>query len=372
MSTYETNGYVAELLRSASSDTAHKDYAEAGEYYVLFRGMEKTFFESVHPQVDVGLAISETQKSPRPNIFTAHGPRHISDLVKSIDQIARAIGENNEVNVLSVLEAYILLCAAHVHDTGNVEKREDHPAACKQMLRRYKTLFSPVATQQIYEVASVHGGRSVVFGKDTIRGIDGDNTTKPRLPLLASILRLADELSENAERVPEEVLASHKPSEASKLAHAYARSFTKFELRKDTLFLTYNLYPAERDLKVGRNPTRCRSFIDYLESKIDCVELEARYCSQYGQPSLNVSKISVVIRTYKSEKPSPVDRAMNFELPLAHGYPTTAVPLCKRSKELREKGIVHLSDYLVKRGRAIKEERKQAEGDLGVFVGRRK
>ena len=339
-----TNGYIVERLKLAAENQADKDHAEADEYYKKFRAMETTFFAEVHPSIDVGLAISETQiaQGSVPNIFTGHGSSHISDLIKSMDKLTEAIVQDKH-NELTILEAYILLCAAHVHDAANVEKREDHPAQCRDTLKKYKTLFAPIAIQQIYNVASVHGGKHEEFGKDTFRGLNEDNTNSPRLPLLAALLKLGDELSESPSRVHTNVLEKHEHSERSKLANAYAKSFASFELRQETLFLTYNVYPNERNLKVIalEGPS---TFWDFLEYKINVLEDESRYCSQYGRPMLNISKLSIIIRTYKDELPSPVDSSLRFELSLIHGYPDTKTPLCQRSLELSEKKFECLAD----------------------------
>ena len=83
MSIYTTNGYILQCLISAAEDVHNKDHAEANDYIVRFRAMELHFFNYVHPFVDVGLAISETQLAggATPNIFTVHGSKHISDLI---------------------------------------------------------------------------------------------------------------------------------------------------------------------------------------------------------------------------------------------------------------------------------------------------
>lgn len=347
MSSYNTNGYVVQRLISAADKQTDKDHAEADKYLKSFRSVEENFFEKVHPFVDVGLAISETQASnvTTPNIFTVHGSRHISDLIRSLDKLAQAIAEDNKEYALTVLEAYVLLCAAHVHDAANVKERAGHPQRAKDVLQQYKELFSSPATiQQIYDVARVHGDSHERFGKDTFRDLDADNSSDPRLPLLASLIRLGDELSENPERVPDLVNKNHDHSDASKLAHAYAKSFASFELRKDTLYVVFNIYPMERNLKLGENPTGCNTFIDYLETKIDVIERESRYCSQYGRPMLNISKIAVLIRTFKEELPSAVDGTVKFDLQLTHGYPTANSSLCQRSPQLIERKIAHLSE----------------------------
>lgn len=344
MNKYATNGHIVGLLKLASEDQSHQDHAEASDFLTKFRDMEQTFFDEVHPNVDVGLAISETQRASggNPNIFTGHGSKHISDLIKSLDKIAKAVATNGHRS-LTVLEAYILLCAAHIHDAANVKERKEHPKRCNELIRKYQSLFFSVESQQIYDVASVHGGEHPEYGKDTFRSLNYDNVSPARLTLLAAMLRLGDELSENPARVPHSVTEAHEPSEFSKLAHAYAESFTSFEIRQETLFLTYSVYPAARDL-IAKLPEGPKPFWDFLEDKINTIESESRYCSQYGRPMFNISKISVVINAYKEERPCPIDFSLRFELNLIHGYPDAKLPLCQRSEDLQRTNAQHLRE----------------------------
>ncbi|MCB0320351.1 MAG: hypothetical protein KDD60_05440 [Bdellovibrionales bacterium] len=347
MSNYSTNGFLVALLEAANADTKHPDHGEASIYLSKFRALETKFFQDVHPFVDFGLAISESKKSGcgRTNIFTVHGCQHVYDLIRSLDKFAKSVSQQASQGI-TVLEAYILLCAAHVHDSANVSKREDHPERCREVLAEHKDLFVSSVSQQIYDVASVHGGHHPEYGKDTFRTIDVDAHTPPRLLLIASILRLADELSENEDRVPESVVEHHEPSAMSKLAHAYARSFKNFELRNESLSITYGVYPEDHNLTVEREGKR-QSFYDFLEEKIDVIEKEARYCSQYGRPSLHISEINIVVRQYDGMKPSKALKTEKFSLYLNHGYPKCECSLCERADGLANRGVMKLSGFFV-------------------------
>jgi hypothetical protein len=347
MSKYKTNGYLVSLIENASEEIKHRDHADAKTYILKFRALEDEFFEHVHPVVDIGLAISEVKLAggQQPNIFTVHGCRHISDLIKSLDKFAEAIADR-PTDSLTVLEAYILLCAAHVHDAANVSERQGHPTECKEILTQNKQLFVSSVSQQIYDVASVHGGSHPEYKKDTFRSIGTDNSEPPRLPLLAAFLRLGDELSENGERVPELVARYHEPAAMSKLAFEYAKSFKQFQYRKETLFVTYNVHPSQHNFIVTIGD-KTISFYEFLESKIDVIDREARYCSQYGRPIFMISQIRVVINLYEGETPSPLKKKEAFTLHLNHGYPDLDQTLCQRAPELYEKCYEKLEDCFV-------------------------
>lgn len=345
--TDQSNGFLADVLISAAGNPNHKSHDDAKSYLAKFRSLEDTFFRDVHPQVDVGLAMREVQMAGhgKPNIFTIHGCRHITDLIQSLDKLAKAIELPREP--LSVLEAYVLLCAAHLHDVGNVKQREGHPDRCSELMAAHRGLFVSAATvmEQIYQVASVHGGQNVSFGKDTIRTLDLDNSEQPRVPMLAAMLRIGDELSENLERVPELVAKYHDHSDESKLAFAYARSFQKFELRKDNFYLNFGVYPDAAELRVTIAGKEV-AFFDFLECKLDVIDREARYCSQYGLPDFQIGRVNVTIRVFERSVPSPVRSTLNFGWSLHAGYPKESESICQRSPDLKKTGAKTLTECI--------------------------
>lgn len=351
MPEFTTNGTLITIIRDASEDVNNAHFADARRYYKFFRAMEETFFEKVHSQTDIGLAISEMKlaKDDAPNVFTIHGCRHICDLICSLDKLVASIFPADRS--LTPLEAYILLCAAHVHDAGNVRKREGHPQSCVEVISKYKELFADtVCRASIYDVASAHGGNHPTFGRDTFRAIQSSKSVPPRLLLLAALIRLGDELSENESRVPENVAEAHKVSSISQLAYAYAKCFTKFELRDESLFIVYNIYSDARSLSVTIDEEK-KHFLDFLEHKIDTIEREARYCSQYGRPSLSVGEIHVLINSRAGGDPSPVIDELKFILNLNHGYVSEMKSLCERSMELKERHVTRLAECFPGQGK---------------------
>ncbi len=357
MSIYRTNGFLVSLLEQASRNVTDPDHAEAQTYLNFFRALETSFFASKHPYVDLGLAMSELTRSDgtAPNLYTVHGCQHIFDLIKSLDKLAEE-ATSTPGTPISPLEAYILLSAAHVHDAQNVVKRKDHADRCYVVIQDHKDLFVPAATQQIYDVARVHGGSHPEYDKDTFRSIEVDGIGPPRLLLLAAMLRLGDELSENEERVPKNVANGHRISDASKLAHAYAKSFSRFELREGSLFLVYSVYPEQHELVVTIKGERM-SFYDFLEDKLDEIELETRYCSQYARPDLSIFKIEVTIRRFAAKRPSGAVNSEKFTLHLNHGYPKSAQPLCQRSPQLKAKGFHRLNECFLEKSATVREKR---------------
>lgn len=346
--TFRTNGYLFGKIAEAVDDRDHPKHGVAQELSAKFRDMEDHFFRHIHPSVDVGLALDQNTESRQdgaePNIMTIHGCRHVSDLVTNLDKIATHIGEHVESYELDLEEAYILLCSAHVHDAGNIGGRADHAAKCGKIVAEHKDLFSGTERrQQVYDVSRVHGGVDEEFGEDTFRSLASeDYYQRPRVPLLAAILRMGDELSENPERVPKELAAWQTMSGQSELAHRYAETFRHFALQRDELFVTLRVYPAQHNCAATVDDGRV-TFYEYLEQRLTKMEREARYCSQYGRPYLSIRRIRVSIKCHQADPPSPPTRSRSLTLELETGYPSELRPLTERCSELR--GYATLEEY---------------------------
>ena len=333
MSSYKTNGYLVGIIKAAQRDPDHEHHGLADRLLTSFRDMENKFFEKVHPFVDMGLTAEEVkiaaEKGTQPSIFTIHGSRHISDLICNLDKIAKSLMKNKgKKHHFDVQEAYTLLCAAHIHDSGNIAGRADHADRCRQTIIDYASLFKDsTISQNIYDIARAHGGKHPIYEKDTIRAIQANNQEKPRLPLLAALLRLGDELSENSDRVPHEIEKRKKGEMASEsqLAFAYAESFSSFRLQDGLLSITFRVYEKQHKLTVQVEAEDGQmndlSFYDFLEDRIEKIEKEARYCSQYGRPLLDITDIKVAIHRFEEEDISSQIKHKDLTLNLNTGYP---------------------------------------------------
>ena len=353
----KTNGYLIGKIVRARKNQSGMDRSEAESYFTAFRSLEEHFFEKEHVFTDTGLAMAENvsncgevggENDRRFTIMTTHGPRHVADLITNLDKLARNIDQKGNSNMgrLDIHEAYILLCSAHLHDVGNIGGRKNHPDEIRDKIASNKTrIAGTFSAQQIFEVASAHGGEDEEFGKDKIRRIRTGKGTGPRLQLLAAMLRLADELAENPERVPEAILERLKAVPESLLAFAYARCFQDFHIEGETLQINFRVCPSQRNLTTEVEGDTV-TFFKFLETRIDKMEKEAKYCSQYGRPELNIAEIKIAIFFHEDEIPSKVERTANLTLELEQGYPEELRPLSERCPELR--GASSLDDYCKK------------------------
>lgn len=94
-----------------------------------------------------------------------HGPDHIATV------IARASDILNEANTsLNSYEAYLLLFAIHLHDTGNLFGRNQHEQACRTIMKALGTRAGDDELEKrwITTIAAAHGGKLIDGDKDTI------------------------------------------------------------------------------------------------------------------------------------------------------------------------------------------------------------
>ena len=341
--TYRTTGHLFRTIARAADCANHEHHSLAQALSAKFRAMETHFFDGIHPGVDAGLAVDQLRQARQdggePNIMTIHGARHVSDVIGSLDKIAKYIDQTFPGQALDCEEAYILLCAAHLHDAGNIGGRNNHATRSGDLIAQHKDLFvGTERREQVYDVARVHGGSDQRYGQDTFRSLNADNYQRPRLPLLAATLRLGDELSENPERVPE-MTRWHNASGISNLAYRYSQSFRKFKLAQEQLFVTLRLYPAQHTYSATVKETQM-TFCEYLEERLNKLEMEVRYCSQYGRPYLSVRRIRVSIVYHTEDFPSSATSTKRLTLELERGYPQELQPLAERCEELRDYGTL--------------------------------
>ena len=179
--TEPTTGYLITKIDEARQNQAHENHSEGKRYYTNFRALEGHLFAEEHVYTDAGLAIAEWLSGLEGvgrddergiTIFTTHGPRHVTDVIKSLDKLAKNIDNNTRdgFDELDIDEAYILLCAAHFHDIGNIGGRIGHPERIRDKIAGNKDrIAGTFLAQQIFDVASSHGGEDEEFGKDKIR-----------------------------------------------------------------------------------------------------------------------------------------------------------------------------------------------------------
>ena len=162
---------------------------------------------NVHPTVQQRAALHDAGV-----YLTDHGPKHVELVLQRASTLARtnesARSEHTPHRFFRTLldpyEVLLLTLGVHFHDVGNMYGRAGHQQRIGDIMEQIGSLSALPWSQRnlIARIASSHAG-TIEGDKDTIRLLevelhDGDIRYRPQL--LAGLLRLADELSDEYSR----------------------------------------------------------------------------------------------------------------------------------------------------------------------------
>ena len=261
-----------------------------------------------------------------------HGVGHVNKVIEKTYEMLI----NFTSDTLSPSEVFLLLCSIQVHDTGNVFGRCGHERTIKQAtIDKLSAIIPDVPTQnRIYRIAQVHSG-NVNGNRDTISSSplrqDGNLFDKPiREPLLAAILRFADELADDSSRADMEALSLDVTPDASTIYHHYSNSLHTVSIRKNTvnqtLFLSLE-YFVSSDLITKRFPKfdGTQLLIDEIFDRTKKVEQERRYCMRFFSQYLPIVEIRIRIEIdpgYDLMNPEVITYTLR-----ENGYPTKDISI---------------------------------------------
>ena len=231
---------------------------------------------------------------------------------------------------LTYYELYLLLCAAVVHDIGNIFGRKGHERNIKAILDSECTDILPDSIERrvIARIARAHGG-SISGNSDTISNLkesDKINNRNVRERLLAAVLRFADELADDSTRANHAALKSDIITEASKIYHVYSTALHTVELRKNDINQSYEVvlaYEFDSNIaatlygKVGQQ----KYLIDEIYERTLKMERERRYCIRYLRPYCPLERIKVQI-TITNASDEFLSYPITYTLEES-GYPST-------------------------------------------------
>lgn len=231
--------------------------------------------------------------SKQNGFLTDHGPEH---LIVVLDRASKIINypdiehPNSEINCF---EIYILIYSILIHDVGNLLGRKDHEKKIRQVICKLHTYtdINRTITNLAIQIASTHGNTGEK--EDTISstlGISYDFaeglTFRPQL--IAAILRLSDEFSDESSRADTFALYNKTSiPKSSEVYHRYAKSLSTphFMWKTNTIQLEYYLYKDDIVNKCGKDG-RMVYLIDEIYKRFVKSFVETVYCMDYIQDYL--------------------------------------------------------------------------------------
>ncbi|MGE3759003.1 MAG: hypothetical protein AB7H97_14675 [Pseudobdellovibrionaceae bacterium] len=283
------------------------------DYAGMYRRVSEYLNNDVHSEVNMGARIIDG------GLLTDHGPEHIRTVIQRASELVFTKSCR-----LSPYEIYILLMAIHFHDVGNIKGREDHEIKSGEIYKELGRLASIDATERHYivNIAQAHGGRQ----KDKLELLEKTFGKAPKLlgftvrvPLLASILKLADELADEYTRatkidwavVPKESQVFHK--------FAYALKTVDINHETHTVELDFWLDKENATTKYGKLDSEI-FLVDEIKERTYKTHLERLYCMRFMADEIRLNSVVVKINFLEPDSIDPFHDPIGYRLE-EKGYP---------------------------------------------------
>lgn len=314
---------IEDFFKAIKEEEKHKfphDHAYVTRYNYLASELNKW----IHPFVVKGGMTKDG------GYLNDHGPDHIQKVILRASQLL----EHSSIN-LSDYEIYVMLMSIHIHDVGNIMGREGHEINSMEVINKFGVSAGQdrIEWDCIFEIAEAHGGNP----KDKISELtEVEILDYPvRKPLLASLLKLADELAEDRTRASRFQLDAGLIPEEAEIYHKY--SFCLHSVKIDGLAKQIKLsFDVEEDdlckkfkkkvMRDGKEVTEDVFLINEIYARTYKTHLERMYCMRFTRPDLQIDKIRVDIQittNQKDERNRSIKRHIVYDIGEV-GYPSTS------------------------------------------------
>ncbi|GAB6013395.1 HD domain-containing protein [Viscerimonas tarda] len=290
---------LEEWFLSQKGKATLKNFPHKENYVLRYEYLSEQFYTKIHPFVMQGAAYKD-------GVFlNDHGKEHIKTVIQRSSELVCT-----KECCLTHYEVYILLMAIHVHDVGNILGRNGHEFSSTTVLRDYAEQAGQdrIEWDCIFDIAEAHGGEP----KDKISNLVDEKilNCNVRKQLLASILKFADELSDDRSRanrfmlttidsntkkpiLPEEGLLFHK--------YSYCLHTVDIDLSSKCINLKFDI--EEDDLKRKYKKPKKGEEGKFLEQYLiqEIFErtykshLERIYCSRFMRTYINLNVLVINI-----------------------------------------------------------------------------
>lgn len=305
------------------------------DYFDRFHRIAEYLNTQIHPNVNQGSAVNSSRpKRAGPIWLTDHGPEHVSTVIERASALSCTLG-----CVLDPYETYLLLLGIHFHDVGNVFGREHHERRINEVMSQISEPLigaNKLEHRMIRDLAMVHGGEVTVGGektKDTIGQLRYTGTKHPRIPLLAAILRLADELADDHTRTSRFILDGVIPPEAE-VYHLYADRLrqVQIEASEHRVDLIFEINEAIAARRIKKDSKEIYLFDEILERTMK-THRENVYCSRFMRHVIHIDHLRVTVKICSNDYMLVRDKLVYILR--EQGYPTAATSIAKLCPDLK-------------------------------------
>jgi len=292
-----------------------KDFGDLKTNYVTrYQSLEAFLKKDVHPLVSLGAAVKD-------GIFlNDHGPAHVATVIKRASELV-----SSDDCTLTSYEAYILLAAIQLHDIGNILGRSGHESRLRDLEGQLEGLLGDDSAEKrlIRTIAQVHGG-SNNGDKDTIGHLVEDPVLNQivRAKFLAGILRFADELADDSQRISAFAIQNDAIPEPSRLFHKYSASLQSvyIDSKGRAIDLHYEITGAGAQEEFSKQGSKLYLLDEILHRTLK-MHYERTYCMRFLRPTIQIDCLNVKIKVFKANNSTGTLFSIGYRLE-DKGYPT--------------------------------------------------
>lgn len=282
--------------------------------------------------------------------YSRHDLRHVEDVIETVGRLVGLDAPTADVTTFDLLEPYevfVLLVAILLHDAGNAAGRKDHERRAPSIAKAIQPILGidDTETRLIAGIAQAHGGETPSGDKDTIRALRSDQAklfgVSVRQRMLAALLKLGDELSENPMRADKTVLDTHAPPGALTFHRFSKASNISIDREGRTIDLNFTI-----DLSWinEENHADCGTpgyLSDYIAARVIKTNLERRYCNPFLHPVAYFDRVRARLQIFDDDS-GTLDPVVEEAFELSdYGFPTEDERDGAEERKLRERFAGH-------------------------------
>jgi len=297
-------------LEELASEPSNDFPDRSASYWIRYVAIKEWIANQYYQSAAAGLAQTRDR-------FTKHDISHVDDVIATAGLLLghKADASETMLDRMAPYEIYVLLIAILLHDAGNAEGRELHETRPKAIIAELANAhsFKPIERKLIASIAEAHGGRTKDGDKDTISRIVLEdvmdlNDIEIRGRMLAAVLRLADELSENDRRADPQALRKPYDPPWSAIHNLYCSIINRrIEYNSGAIYLRYTVTKEQllEKFVLHKDDEKTVLLVDYIATRIEKCDCERRYCNRFLK-NMSYDRIYVELKIV-DENYDPID-----------------------------------------------------------------
>lgn len=308
------NKPLDEWLKTAPANTYN--HGKKIDFFSKFNNLKDYLKDHLYKEIASGAMLQEPDL-----VLNDHGEKHIEKVIEKASELV-----SFDSCKLSAYEVYVLLMCILLHDAGNIFGRYNHESNLDAILEQTKNLCGEdmVEVNLFKRIIYCHGGKiNGSENKDKISSLEENDeflNGSVRLQVIASILRFADELSDDKRRAYSTLLLTKKLSKKSEIHHAFSYALTSVKLseRHKAVELKFDIDKTFAITPIELEKNEQTYLLDEIFRRIMKMHLERIYCMRFLRGVIDINTISVSIKFYDSH----IDLFPNLKFEVREsGYP---------------------------------------------------